>query len=458
MFKTDIHTIFLILALNKFLLGLLLFHIRTITKGKVNGVDYWAYGSILSGAGLLLTAFFNNDLPLHQELFFSLGLNILILSGDIIFLFGLLRFKGKPLKRMLWILPALSVVNIIIFTLVSYDIALRFLLNAVFPVILYTVTAYEFMKSHHQHLKSSFIFAAGLYIFYGTIHITRIILFSIYPITVPVPDNPVSTILVLMAGLSMILLTYVLIVIITKTLTFALNEQISSRDKLHAIISHDLRGPVGNLLCYTETLKDSVNDWSKEQIAEWVQHMETAASGSRFLLENLFNWSRSRLNEINVDAQEHDIRTLIQNVLKQTEGTAKKKEIEIRFLCQQPMKVRLDSDMIEIVFRNLISNSVKFTPRAGTIIISVAETVSHAEILISDTGIGMSQEAINQILETHSPLSTFGTENEKGSGFGLLLCRDFIKLNNGEFFIESEPGKGSRFRISFPKTEAHEKQ
>ena len=114
--------------------------------------------------------------------------------------------------------------------------------------------------------------------------------------------------------------------------------------------------------------------------------------------------------------------------------------------------------MIEIVFRNLISNSVKFTPRAGNIIVSVAVTVSHAEILISDTGIGMSLEVINSIFETQTPVSTFGTENEKGSGFGLLLCRDFIKLNNGEFFIESETGKGSRFRIRFPMSVAYEKQ
>lgn len=451
MFQTDIHTIFLILALNKFLLGLLLFHIKTITKGKVNGVDYWAYGSILTGLGLLLSAFFRNDASVNTQLVFSLGLNVCILSGDILFLYGVYRFKGKKPNRLLWLLPLLSVVNIFVFVAIHYNVSARFLINAVFPLILYTVTAFEFVRPFRKEYRSSFLFAAWLYIFYGCIHLVRIVIFSMYPTTVSIPENPVSTLLVLMAGLSMVLLTYVLIVIITRTLTFQLNEQIVSRDKLHAIISHDLRGPVGTLLNYTEIMRSSINEWSQEQKDKWLRQMESAASGSRFLLENLFHWSRSQLNEIKVNAAENDLAEIIRQVITQMKGQAENKNIEIRFTNSVPVYAHFDQDMMGIVLRNLISNAVKFTPDGGKIIVSLAESVNHIEIIVSDTGTGMTEEKLKLVFKNDHFGSTPGTKNEKGSGFGLLLCRDFVKLNNGQISAESEAGKGSVFRIQLPK-------
>lgn len=450
MFKTDIHTIFLVASLNKFLLGFLMLHIRSLT-GKVSGTRYWAFGNIFTGIGLLITSFFDYPISLSNEFLFSFLLNIFIFSGDIIFLLGIQKFKDKKLDRRLWIIPILSSINVVFFTLVYHDMSIRLILNGFLYIFLYVVSAFEFFRNDEKTYKKIFIICGSLFIFIALIHFTRNLLVFLYPIKEPVTDNPVSFFLVAITGIGSTLLTYYLIIIITHKLTDALSSQIESKNKLYAIITHDLQGPVGNMVNYIEQLKLLHPKWGPNELKQWISNMEGISSGSKFLLENLFIWSRSQLGEVKVSASNHDLSKVIQLVLRQIGGSAEAKNQKIVFHNQEVIVAFFDPDMIGIVIRNILSNAIKFTKSGGEIIISLSEKINCVEIIIADNGIGISKEKLTKLFEENHPHSTYGTEREKGSGFGLLLCNEFVKQNKGQIYVTSEQGIGTEFRIVLPK-------
>jgi len=227
----------------------------------------------------------------------------------------------------------------------------------------------------------------------------------------------------------------------------------ATKDKLFTIIAHDLRGPIGNLTNYIELLKNMHRQWSQEKVERWIDDMENIASESQFLLENLFNWSSSQLNEIKVKPCINDITNVIQQVLNQIANLAEAKNQEIRFIDNGPVIGCFDPEMISIVIRNIVSNAIKFTQRDGKIEISTFEQNDKIVLTIADNGIGIPKEKIDDLFKNVQLQSTYGTEREKGSGFGLLLCHEFITLNNGEISITSEINKGSEFRIVLPQKE-----
>jgi len=450
MFKTDIHTVFLIVALNKFLLGFLLLHIRKLT-GEAMGMRYWAYGSIITGIGLLITSFFDYPIPVGQEFLFSLFLNIFIFSGDIIFLFGIQRFKGKEINRKLWIIPVISALNITLFTLIDYNASVRLVVNGLLSVTLYVLSASEFLDRNYKSFKNLFRICAALFLLVALIHFLRSVAVVIQPTEEPVSDNTATYLLVGIAGVSYIILTYYLIIMVTNKLTSALTTQIESKNRLYKIISHDLQGPFGNLVNFIALLKHSYRNWDTQKIQKWISDVEGITSGSRFLLENLFNWSRSQLNEIKVERSVKDINEVIQLVLKYIGSIAESKNHQIIFNNTSPVIGFFDPDMMSIVIRNILTNSIKFTERGGEIQISAYERNNNIEIIITDNGIGIPEEKLINLLDNNQSQSTYGTESEKGSGFGLLLCKELVSLNNGNIYITSEISKGSAFRIVLPK-------
>lgn len=451
MFKTDIHTVYLIVAINKFMLGFLMLHIRTLTS-EGTGTRYWAFGNLITGFGLLITSFYDYPIPIWHEFLFSLILNILIFSGDIIFLFGIQRFKGKKLNHKLWILPFLSILNIVFFTLVYHNISIRLVINGLLAIVLYVASAAEFLDRSYKMFKSLFRICAVLFFIIAFVYLVRNVSVALIPINEPVTDNPASYILIGLAGICSTLLTYYLIIILTHKLTYELNSQIESKNKLYAIISHDLRGPAGNLSNYLEILKKSHTDWDSEKFSQWIGKVENIASGSRFLMENLFSWSRSQLNEIKVRASLTDISTIIHQVLKYINSMAEAKDLKISYSSTENVFGFFDPDMVSIVIRNIVTNAIKFTERGGTILITAVEKEYSIEVFVSDNGIGIPHEKLVSLFNENYPQSTYGTEREKGSGFGLLLCKEFVKLNNGEIDVTSELNKGTEVRIVLPKS------
>jgi PAS domain S-box-containing protein len=228
-----------------------------------------------------------------------------------------------------------------------------------------------------------------------------------------------------------------------------LQELLSTKDKLFSIISHDLRGPVGSFMQIIELLTSGMQIEPEMQVS-LLEELKNMSKNTFYLLENLLNWSRSQRSEIEYAPRAILINDLIAENLSLLSVTASQKEIEVRFNEDHYFNAFADYNMINLVIRNLLSNAVKFTPRGGTVDIYLAEEEHFVQVTVKDSGVGMSPDIVEKLFTKDHYHSTYGTNNEKGSGLGLMLCKDFISRNGGKIRVESEVGKGSSFIFTLP--------
>jgi signal transduction histidine kinase/ActR/RegA family two-component response regulator len=219
-----------------------------------------------------------------------------------------------------------------------------------------------------------------------------------------------------------------------------------TKDRLFSIIGHDLRSPlagIGSLLDLV-SLETGENDYSR--IKEYTTLMKKSASTVIDLLDNLLNWSRSQNNSLHIKNESFSINKLIEDNLDFFGNVIRLKNIEISYIKNETeMLVVADMMMITTVLRNLLNNAIKFTPMYGRITVSAKQAGEYVEISVSDTGIGIEEDNKDKLFNFTTNISTYGTEGEKGTGLGLVLCRDFVEKNGGTIWFESEYGKGSTF-------------
>lgn len=228
-----------------------------------------------------------------------------------------------------------------------------------------------------------------------------------------------------------------------------LHEMVVTKDNLFSIISHDLRGPVGNFMQIIELLTSDV-DISSDMKAELLNELKITSKNTFYLLENLLNWSRSQRSEIVCNPKPFIMNELIAQNILLLSVTASQKSIDIRFDEKTNYEVYADYDMINLVVRNLLSNAIKFTRTSGLITISLAKQDQSIEVTVADNGVGMPEDIVSSLFMHNEFRSTYGTNNEKGSGLGLVLCKDFVSRNKGTIRVESTQGKGSRFIFTVP--------
>ncbi len=229
-----------------------------------------------------------------------------------------------------------------------------------------------------------------------------------------------------------------------------LKEMNESKDKLFSIVAHDIRNPFSAIQGYSEVLYNDHKELSREEIKTFAGYLNEASNSLLGLIQNLLDWARSQMKSIKVNYTDFNLNELIDRVIHAHESFAEIKDISIEKEILDNFSVYADYNMIDTVLRNLISNAIKFTPENGKVKISVIKKFDQCEISVKDTGVGMSELIINKILNTNKPLSTKGTNNEGGTGLGLLLCKEFINKNNGVFTIESKIGEGSTFKFVLP--------
>jgi len=224
-----------------------------------------------------------------------------------------------------------------------------------------------------------------------------------------------------------------------------------AKDKLFSIVSHDLRGPVGNLNHFLGELVDNPDLFSKEEAEEILKLFRISASSTFNLLENLLSWAKSQVGEIKYEPEEIDINEIIFENVSLLENNAKLKDIKLTSDIPKELNVKVDKNMISTVIRNLISNAVKFTNEGGKINVTVLENGKAVEVSIEDSGIGMDEKTLKKLFDPYAEHSTTGTKGEKGTGLGLNLCKDFVERNKGKIWVESQVGKGSKFMFTLPK-------
>lgn len=218
------------------------------------------------------------------------------------------------------------------------------------------------------------------------------------------------------------------------------------KDKLFSIIAHDLKSPFASLVSMLKILSDGqlTIDEFKEYLPKLTENVEYTST----MLENLLNWSRSQIDAVNIVSEKLDLKEIINNEIIFFSKKAAEKNIDISNEIAENTFIYADRNTVDLVFRNLFSNAIKFCNTADSITISSKINDEKLIITFADTGIGMSADKVNKLFGTEI-FSTYGTNKEKGTGLGLLLCKDFIEKNGGSIRVESEEGKGTIFYIQF---------
>lgn len=229
----------------------------------------------------------------------------------------------------------------------------------------------------------------------------------------------------------------------------ALEKINAQKNKLFTIIAHDLRGPLSSLQGLLKAFKDG--DMTAEETKAILSNLNINIDGTVNLVTNLLSWALSQLEAIQVKPCTLLLYDITQRAMDNVYQHAKDKEISLANHIPNDAQAIGDPDMIELVIRNLLSNATKFCREKGKIWVTAETGAVNVKIGIHDNGIGMRQDIIEKI-ERGETFSTFGTGKEKGTGLGLLLCKDFIERNNGSIHIESTPGEGSHFYFTLPLT------
>jgi len=226
----------------------------------------------------------------------------------------------------------------------------------------------------------------------------------------------------------------------------------NSKAKLFSIIAHDLRGPIGNLKAMIELILENPISFNINEIKDILTELKNSSVSTYELLENLLYWSRAQLNQIEYNPKNFDISIIIEQTINILTHMAKQKNIEIINKIQAKKHfVKADIEMVKIILRNLISNAIKFTPKGGKISLLNFEDKNSVIISVKDTGIGIAYDKLSKIFENDNFYTTYGTENEKGTGIGLQIVKEFVAINKGKLWVESELGKGTTFYFSLPK-------
>jgi len=236
-----------------------------------------------------------------------------------------------------------------------------------------------------------------------------------------------------------------------KDLNQQLREANASKDRFFSIISHDLRGPFTALLGFSETVITCIDEYSKEKIKENMLRIRTSSEAIYTLLENLLAWSRLQQDMLEYSPRKISLDELTEDSIYLFEPGAGQKQITLRSVVQKNTTAYADSNMIDTVLRNLISNALKFTHTGDTIEVSAIQAGDHIEIAVSDTGIGISREDIPKLFQIDTQYTNIGTAGEKGTGLGLSLCKDLIEKNGGGIWVESEVGTGTTFKFTLPR-------
>jgi PAS domain S-box-containing protein len=232
-----------------------------------------------------------------------------------------------------------------------------------------------------------------------------------------------------------------------------LTELNAMKDRLYSIIGHDLRSPFNSILGFSELLTESYNELTDEERKQFAANIHTASKGAYNLLENLLEWSRIQLGRTPFAPEINDLSNFINETFTQVRHTAVQKNISLLNRVAPAVQVFADKNMLSTVIRNLVSNGIKFTNEGGFVEVSAQVIRDQVVICVTDNGVGMSKLALGKLFHIDSLLSTPGTQNEKGTGLGLVLCKEFIEKHGGTIRVESEEMKGSRFFVSLPVKE-----
>jgi len=232
--------------------------------------------------------------------------------------------------------------------------------------------------------------------------------------------------------------------------TMELEKANATKDKFFSIIAHDLKNSFNGLLGYSDILLSDFDRFPDEEKKTIVSAIRQVSEGTYKLLQNLLDWARVQTGNIQFVLEDFDLKAFLSDELNLQTEIATEKGIEVKFDAKEDVTVKADKNMLLTIIRNIISNALKYSNKGGMISISLTHDDKFGIVTVEDTGIGISNDNIKKLFRVNGNYKTRGTNNEEGTGLGLILCKEFLIKNNGDITFESEFGKGSVVTFTIP--------
>lgn len=236
-----------------------------------------------------------------------------------------------------------------------------------------------------------------------------------------------------------------------KKLNLRLSEINKTKDKFLSIIAHDLRGPYQTTLGLSQFISDDFEDLEKEELKGSIKNLNSSLRNQYNLLNDLLHWAELQAGNFNLETEKIILSESVNSVTSLLELTAKKKKIKLSNNVNEEYFAHADKNMLHLVLRNLVSNSIKFTPEHGNVKVSAERSNGDIKICVEDTGIGIPKDEYEKLFQLDLHYSKKGTSNEEGSGLGLILCKEIIEKHKGKIWVESEINNGTKFFFTLPR-------
>jgi two-component system, sensor histidine kinase and response regulator len=233
----------------------------------------------------------------------------------------------------------------------------------------------------------------------------------------------------------------------------ALTQLNATKDKFFSIVAHDIKSPLDSLSAFASLLANYIDNMSKEEIRIIATNLDQSVKNTLQLTENLLTWARSQMNNLSFNPRSVNLAEVIEQKVGLFKLIAENKKIAIRTEVQEDLHLYVDENHLRFILRNLISNALKFTMNNGQVLVRAESVGEQVVISVQDDGVGISPDILPKIFRIDTKVSTRGTAGEKGTGLGLLLCKEFVERNGGKIKVESEVAKGSRFSFTAKKAE-----
>ncbi|MBE9467852.1 MAG: PAS domain-containing protein [Bacteroidetes bacterium] len=231
-----------------------------------------------------------------------------------------------------------------------------------------------------------------------------------------------------------------------------LRDSNTTKNKFFSIIAHDLINPFNSMLGFSKLLYENFEEFDQKKQKSFLGIVYKDLKITYNLLENLLIWSRSQNGKLNFTPERENLYLLINKTIELSSLVADNKKINIVNKINKEIFVNADNNMLSVILRNLVSNAIKFTPKCGEIILNAKNNNKFVQISVKDNGVGMLPKLQTELFQIKNTISTAGTEKEKGTGLGLIICKEFVEKHGGEIWVKSEMNKGSEFLFTIPES------
>jgi two-component system, sensor histidine kinase and response regulator len=428
------------------ILGFLLLILKKSSE-YVKGPLLWATACFVMGIGLILFS----SIPIPNETLTIIFSPFLIVISRSFYLAGIWQFKGKKINYPLILsLPLLSGIQSAFFCLVISDPSVRIAINSSIFAFMAFYLFYEMITPTEKSLKKICTVNAIVFLLNGILMVFR----ALFAFRIEHPDmlksGSVSFVFFALTVVLQGILTYGLIIMVNTKVADDLKKQIAIKDMFFSIIAHDLNNQVNVIKGFGELLYTNISKNNSEKSLQFAGYIRQASLQTNALLTNLLDWAKIQ-NKINIfNPEKLNLDELIWQEIEACESMASNKQITVDFKEELKEPIWADKNMFKTILRNLLINAIKFTNQGGRVKIQTKIIPQYIEISVTDSGIGIEPDTLKRLFNYEALVSTEGTFKEKGTGLGLMLCKEFVEKHDGKIWIESQFEIGSSVKFIIP--------